>query len=294
MKHVRLITGLAVMVIFASCNKELTIKPLSFTVTTSSTKYKVGDTVHFKFTGNPDIISFYSGNDGNDYANRERTLADGKPQLQFVTYAQFGNQTNTLQVMVSTDFTGTYDAASIAKAKWTDVTDRAKLSTGADNTPSGIVDLSDILAQKKPIFMAFKYTGITGSTQKTWTIKNLTLNLLKTNNKVLPITDLASAGWKQVNIKNPAAVWSINATQLRIAGGNDKAEDNEDWVISKLLYLNQVAPDVAIPIKNITQKLDSYDYIFTQPGTYKVVFLAANATADKQQSTTQEIDLTIQ
>ncbi len=294
MKHIRLIAGLAGMIAFASCNKELTIKPLSFTVTTSSTKYKVGDTVHFKFTGNPDIISFYSGDDGNDYANRERTLADGKPQLQFATYAQYGNQVNTLQLMVSTDFTGTYDAASIAKATWTDVTDRAKLSTGADNTPSGIVDLSDILAQKKPVFIAFKYTGVTGSTQKTWTIKNLTLSLLKTNNKVLPITDLASAGWKQVDIKNSAALWSISAAQLRIAGGGGTAADNEDWLISKLLYLNQVAPDVAVPIKNITQQLDSYDYVFTQPGTYKVVFLAANATSDKQESTTQEINLTIQ
>ena len=294
MKQIRLITGLAVMIAFASCNKELTIKPLSFTATTSASTYKVGDTVHFKFTGNPDIISFYSAEDGHDYANRERTAAEGKPQLQFTSYAQYGTQVNTLQLMVSTDFTGTYDAASIAKATWTDVTDRATLSTGGNNTPSGIIDLSDILAQKKPVFMAFKYTGVTGSTQKTWTLKDLTLSLLKTNNKVLPITDLASGGWKQVSIKNPAAVWSINATQLRIAGGNGSAEDNEDWVISKLLYLNQVAPDVSVPIKNITQQLDSYDYVFTQPGTYKVVFLAANATADKQQSTTQEIVLTIQ
>ena len=294
MKHIRLITGMAVLVVLASCNKELTIKPLNFTVTTSSTTYKVGDTVHFNFTGNPDFISFYSGEDGFDYANRERTAADGKPQLQFTSYAQYGTQVNTLQLLVSTDFSGTYDAASIGKATWTDVTDRATLSTGKDNTPSGIVDLSDILAQKKPIFMAFKYTGVNGGTQKTWTLKNLTLNLLKTNNKILPITDISSAGWKQVSLKNPAAVWSISASQLRIAGGNDKADDNEDWVISKLLYLNQVLPDVSIPIKNVTQNFSSFDYVFSAPGNYKVVFLAANATADKQQSTTQEINLTIQ
>ena len=285
---------MAVLVVLASCNKELSIKPLSFNVTTSSTSYKVGDTVHFSFTGNPDFISFYSGEDGFDYANRERTLAEGKPQLQFTSYAQYGVQVNTLQLMVSTDFTGTYDPASIAKATWTDVTSRAKLSTGADNTPSGIVDLSDILAQKKPVFIAFKYTGVTGSTQKTWTIKTLTLNLLKTNNKVLPITDIASAGWKQVDIKNPAAVWSISAAQLRIAGGGVAVADNEDWVISKLLYLNQVLPDVAVPIKNITQNFSSFDYVFSAPGTYKVVFMAANASADKQQTSTQEIVLTIQ
>ncbi len=293
MKHIRLIIGMAGLIAFASCNKELTIKPLDFSVTADKSTYNVGDTVHFSFTGNPDIISLYSGEDGNNYEFRERTIVDGKPQLQFTSFAQYGVQVNTLQLMVSTDFTGTYDAASIAKATWTDVTARATLSTGADNTPSGIVDLSDILAQKKPVFISFKFIGTAGSIQKTWTIKNLTLNLLKTNNQVLPITDIASAGWKQVSIQNAAVVWAITAPQLRIQGGNATVDANEDWVISKLLYLNQVAPDVSLPIKNITQKVDSFDYVFSAPGNYKVVFLAANATADKQESTTKEIDLTI-
>ncbi len=294
MKHIRLILGVAALTAFASCSKNLSIKPLSFEVTTASKTYKVGDTVHFNFTGNAGFISFYSGENGHNYDYRERTTIDGVPQLQFTSYAQFGTQLNTLQLMVSNDFSGTYDVTNVGQATWTDVTSRATLSTGANNTPSGIVDLSDFLAKKKPIFFAFKYTGATGSTQKTWTINNLTLDLLKPDNTTLPITDIASAGWKQVSIQNPAVVWTFNATQVRIAGGNAAADDNEDWAITKLLYLNNVAPDVAVPIKNITQIVNSYDYVFTQPGTYKVVFLAANATADEQASTTKEINLTIQ
>ena len=293
MKHIRLIVGISALFAFISCNKELKIDSLNFGVTTSKTTYQVGDTVHFNFTGNPDIISFYSGTDGNDYAFKDRTMADGASQLQFTSYAQYGTQDSTLQLMVSNNFSGTYDSTNVVQATWSDITNRAMLSTGQDNTPSGIVDLTDFLTQKKPVYIAFRYTGDTGSTQKTWTIKNFTLNLIKTNSKIIPVTDIASAGWKQVNILNSATVWSINATQLRIAGGNAAAE-NDDWVISKLLYLNNVAPDVAIPIKNITQIVSSYDYVFTQPGTYKVVFLASNATADKQESTTKEIDLTIQ
>lgn len=294
MKYVRLITVLIVSVVISSCNKDLPINSLSFGVTTSSATYNVGDTVHFKFTGNADIISFYSGEEGNNYEYRKRTTMDGKSQLQFTSYAQYGTQLNTLQLLVSNDFIGTYDAPSISKGTWTDITNRATLSSGADNTPSGIIDLSDFMMQNKPIYIAFKYTGTFGSTQKTWTLSNLTLNLLKADNTALPVTDISNAGWKQINIQNPAAVWSISATQLRIAGGNATAADNEDWVISKLLYLNTVSPDVAVPIKNITQKTNSYDYVFSQPGNYKVVFLAANATADKQESTTKEIDLTIQ
>jgi hypothetical protein len=292
MKHIRLIIGMAALTAFVSCSKNLAIKPLSFDVTTSSTTYRVGDTVHFNFTGNPDFIGVYSGEDGHNYDFRNRTTIDGISQLQFTSYAQFGTQLNTLQLKVSNDFTGTYDATNVGQATWTDITSRATLSTGVNNTPSGIVDLTDFLAQKKPIYFAFKFVGAASSTQKTWTINNLTLNLLKADNTILPITDIANAGWRQVNILNPAVVWTFNATQVRIAGGT--GPDNEDWAITKLLYLNNIAPDVAVAVKNITQIVNSYDYVFTKAGTYKVVFLAANASGDAQESTTKEINLTIQ
>lgn len=294
MKHIRLTTGLAIIASLAACNKDLTIDPVDFSVTTDKAVYNVGDTVHFSFAGNPDIISLYTGEEGNNYEFRTRTTINGKPQLEFNSYAQYGMQVNTLQLLVSTNFSGTYSPTDVNAATWTDLTTRATLSTGANNTPSGIVDLSDILAQKKPVYLAFKYVGATGGTQKTWTITSLVLNLLKADNSVVPVTDIAGGGWSQVDIKNPAAKWSISATQLRIAGGNATADDNEDWVITKLLYLNSVSPDVAVPVKNITQKVESFDYVFKKPGTYKVVFLAANATGDKQESTTKEIDLTIQ
>ncbi len=294
MKNNKFLLGAIALTVLASCSKELTIEPLSFDVTTPSTTYSVGDTVKFKFSGNADFISFYSGEEGHNYEFRERTTIDGVPQLEFTSYAQFGAQTNTLSLLVSNNFSGTRNTAQISAATWTDITSRATLSTGANNTPSGVINLSDFLAQKKPIYVAFKYTGTTGSTQKTWTINNLALNLIKPDNSSLPITDLANAGWGQVSFLNPAAVWTYNATQLRIAGGNATAVDNEDWVISKLLYLNSVAPDAAVAIKNITEKVDSFDYVFTQPGTYKVVFLAVNATADNQESTTKEVTLTIQ
>ena len=114
------------------------------------------------------------------------------------------------------------------------------------------------------------------------------------DNNTLPVTDIGSAGFKQVSILNPAAVWSINATQLRIAGGNETAEENEDWAISKLLYLNNVAPDVAIPIKNVTQNSTTFEYVYSQPGNYKVVFLAANANGDKQENTMKTVEINIQ
>ena len=294
MKRVSFLIVVAASVVFASCSKKLSINPLSFNVTTTSTNYKVGDTVRFLFSGNADNISFYSGEPGTNYANRNRVTLPGLSQLQFTSYFQNTTQQNTLKLLVSNNFNGVYDSANIYMATWTDITSRATFSTGVTGTPSGIVDLSDFAAKNMPVNIAFKYVATTGSTQPTWTIQSFNLNLLQPDNTVLPVATIANAGWKQVNVLNKAVAWAITATQLSIAGGNATSASNEDWAITAPLYLNKVAPDVAVPIKNITQVLNSYNYVFSQPGVYKVFFLASNATVDEQQSTTKEIDLTIQ
>ena len=303
MKHIRLILGVAAIVAFASCSKKLSIDPLSFSVTTNSATYHVGDTVHFTFTGDPDFISFYSGENGHNYDNINRTTIPGSPKLSFTSYVHYGtegNQPNSLQLLVSTDFNGTYDSADVVQATWTNISDRFTFATSSGQTlASGVADLSDFLAQGKPIYIGYHYKGNSTGTQRTWEITDFAFNLLEADSTTLvPITDLSSAGWFGVNISNPTHNWALNYTatppNLHMQGAGRGNPDIETWLISGLLYLNRVAPDVATPIKNITQKVDSYDYVFTQPGTYKVVFLAANATADEQQSVTKEVDLTVQ
>lgn len=72
MRILSFITILAVSAMLASCEKDLKLDPLSFDVTTISNTYNVGDTIHFVFSGNPDIISFYSGKPGNNYEFKDR------------------------------------------------------------------------------------------------------------------------------------------------------------------------------------------------------------------------------
>jgi hypothetical protein len=55
---------LIVVFIFISCAKEKVATP-SLEVATASLTYKAGDTVTFNFTGNPDNITFYSGEPGS-------------------------------------------------------------------------------------------------------------------------------------------------------------------------------------------------------------------------------------
>lgn len=57
--------------------------------------------------------------------------------------------------------------------------------------------------------------------------------------------------------------------------------------------LNGVEPDTGIAIKNITEKKDSYSYVFTKPGTYKVAFEATNVSYLGMTRVDREIELTI-
>lgn len=284
---------IAVSAALASCEKDLKPDPISFNATTTGSDFQAGDTVHFSFSGNPDMITFYSGEPGTNYDFKERTSAEGIPQMQFTSYAQYGLQTGTLALLVSTDFTGEYTAAGISGATWTDITSEAALSAGTDNTPSGIIDLSRFNTGDKPVYVAFKYTGATGSTQKTWTIKNFGIDLSMPDGAVSSIASLVSAEWKAVNIKNPVKGWAISATQLQMAGGTADVEDNEDWLITTRLYLNKVSPDRGIAIKDISERLDNFYYVYSKPGTYKAVFTAFSAAGNKQESTLKKIDITV-
>lgn len=293
MRILSFITIMAVSAMLTACEKELKPHSLSFDVTTAGNTYQAGDTVNFSFSGNPDMITFYSGEPGTNYDFKERTSADGVPKMQFTSYAQWGTQTETLALLVSTDLNGTYTEAGISNATWTDITSRATLSTGADGTPSGIIDLSEFNSADKAIYFAFKFVGAAGSTQRTWTIKNFGMSLTQPDGSVSTIADISSAGWKAVNLKNPARAWAISATQLQMAGGSSTDEDNEDWLITSPLMLNKVNPDRGIAIKDISEAKNNYAYIYKKPGTYKAVFAAFNAAGTKQEGTLKEIDITI-
>ena len=293
MRNLYILAAATVLFVLASCNKTLKVDPVSLEVTTASTTYNAGDTVNFMFKGQPDMITFYSGEPGHNYENRDRTVAKGAPQVQFTSYAQYGTQQNTLLLLVSKDFDGNYDSSDIYKATWTDITDKATLSTGSPDEPSGIIDLSAYTADNKPIYFAFKYTGETGSTQKTWTIKDFQINLLLDDGSLSSVADMVSAGWTAVNIKNDQKVWSISSSQLKIAGGNGAADTNEDWLITSALNTNKVLPDVGVAIKDITIALPDYAYVYANPGSFKPVFVAVNATADGEKTLVKTVALTI-
>lgn len=277
-----------------ACRKDLAFSEPDFEVSVTRDQYKVGDTVEFSFKGAPDYLTFYSGESGNNYAHRGRTNVTGTPKISFTSFAQYGTQQNTLSLLVSADFNGKVDA-DISKATWTDITSRAQLSTGADNTPSGEIDLSSFASGDKTVFVAFRFTGTQSpaSAQKTWTIKNFQLyTVTESGEKVFSVNAIPAAGFTAVSISNDNQKWTQNATQLQMAGGGANTPDNEDWIVAALIP-NRVNPDWGVGIKDVTGTLSTFRYVPKQEGDHEVVFVASNANVTGARSVVRKINIRV-
>lgn len=285
------------MLVICGC-KKLEVTSPEFDVQVDKLVYKVNDTVKFKISGNAANIIFYSGESGNTYLNRERLTAEGTPELSFTTTIGGGIQNNSLKLMVSTDL-DQVDSLHVEKANWSDITDKAILASGVANTSSGTIDLSDFKNNGKPIWIAFKYLGYKAAVaQRTWILRSFLVKNILTDGTAAPIATIADASWSSINIKNPAAIWLIpntaTITQITINGGVANSDDNEDWLITKPLVLNSIAPDLSKSIQNIgSDAISSYEYKFTKAGTYRVTFVGFNHSVEAQKQIIKEFEIEV-
>lgn len=293
MLTIKSIIPFALTLAIISCSKRDRVDAPAFDVLTSSTTYKVGDTINFEFTGDPQNIVFWSGMPGSVYEYKDRLFTTGNKLLvKFNTYQQFGNR-NNLSVLVSNDFNGTYDTTNVKKATWTDITSRATLSSGADQTQSGTLDMSEFTNGNKSVTLAFRYITTTIQSQNRWVVRTFNADNQAADGSVTSMANMSTAGWKAVDFKNPAAVWSITSAQLLLQGSATALDD--DWVLTKSFNPTAVSPDKGVAIKNITVNLNKYVAagVYTKPGTYKAVFEATNGSYENIERTLREITLTI-
>ncbi len=303
-----------------SCKKEV-LDSVVFDVTTDSLTYNLKDTVFFKFSGNPDNISLYSGESGNNFDYRNRiTKEGGEINFSFQTRAQnadcftlLGN--GALHVLVSTNFPGTYststnpliaasaDSALVNAATWTDITSRFNIpSTGVINTfyNSNAINIADLVqGSTVPLNIAFKYTspttpslGANGITIGSLVLTSSFPDGSTANFNVVPGGSVSST-WKIVRAANTANSWATSTTQLKFTS-NPTTDYSEDWAISNAFYPRIAQPDKSIPIKNISNpQLIKYAYRFKKAGTYKVAFVASNNRVYGQNEIVKQITLTI-
>jgi hypothetical protein len=322
------------LVLTAGCSKSIKLKDLEFDVLTvnsakvPTTTFNRGDTVNFIFNGNPDNLVFFSGEKGRQYAfNNRSSDTSTNVKFSFATALNTAGTSGTLSLLASTDLlpytqSNDIDSINVSKATWTDISNRAVFATGTTTTSSGVIDLSDFARMGKPLHLAFKYTATAATTQRRWTISNISLrhftadtvftidstNLILTN--TFPAYS-ASPGWGQINVINPTVRFSplvstAVTSSFSIAGATVAAGAlaSESYIVSGPLDLQRVLPDAGVVIKDQTTNASNssyssttssapsnanYAYRFMAPGRYNVTFVAGNANISEQTSVVKTI-----
>ena len=308
---------------FASCYKDGP-PAVNFNVTTADSVYSIGDTVIFKISGNPDNISFYSGDSGNNYAFRNQTTKNGG-SVNFSFQIRASNDSvypainsGAFKVLVSNNFSGNYSTDSIASAAnsadsalinaatWTDVTSRFAIPTSAANwalntfyiTPS--VNISDVITNpNNPINIAFKfaadtthYMGSNGISIGSLLLSSKFPDGSGTSFNVVPGGSKSST-WYVTNATNSLYSWATSSTQIKFIPKYSPTY-TESWAISNAFYPDAAKPDIAVPIKNITQSpLTTFAYKFQQTGLHKVYFVASNDRVSGSSQVVREVDVDI-
>ena len=236
--------------------------------------YQVGEPVTFKLNGNPDNIVFYSGEVGHNYAYKERYHADGDLLVKFNSWVRYGDIYHNLKFLVSSDFSGIYDKENVEAATWIDLSDKFRFSVGDDQTPSGEVNLKEYVgaAEDARLFVTFRYEDEEKARQNNWIIRSIALDCVSAEGVRSSLATMPTMGWKVVDFENPAVTWNVSSTsQILIDGGTNQPK-NVDWVISQAFDVRKTTPDTGVALKNISTTMDEYQYVYTKPGTYEVVF----------------------
>jgi hypothetical protein len=285
-------------ILFSACSKRIELDKLDFDAAAEKTTLALTDTAKFNFNGDPNNITFYSGEPGSKYEFRSR-ISDTSSNLQLRFSTATTTATNgSLTLLISSDLSGVINASSIAAATWTDITKRAVLAAGTATVSSGTISLSDFAQQRKPVYIAFRYIALAGSIQNRWAVTGLTLNHVLTD-KSYTIADMTattpSPGWLATDIKNPAVNWT-NALVITGATTAATAVDTEDWIVIGPVDLSRVLPDAGIVIKNISEGMNKFPfkYKYIAAGKYNAVFVAGNINRDGEESTTKTIGITVQ
>jgi Domain of unknown function (DUF5017) len=242
MKRYTTLCSVLVAALFFSCKEEALIAPNNFNVTTTATTFNVGDNVTFTISDDDaNQIVFYSGETGRKYENATRTVGAGTPKLFFQTTMQQGAvppaaTTDTLRLLISSNLTG-YDAASIQKATWTDITKRNTkwpTSLATSYTNSDTLNLSDFNSADS-INIAFKVENKANATlpQRKWGMQGFSLvNVLADGTSTVlfaapqtapnvAVNNFTYVGWVQASIANNTLsgfnAWNVGTWNISTA-----------------------------------------------------------------------------
>ena len=308
---------------FMSCEKiEKVTVPDDFDVLLEKDTYAAGDTVRFIFQGNPDVISFYSGEVGNDYDYTAGRVARPDFFLNFEEQCIDGDQDNQLKVYVSKDFNEDYslDGIHSEDVHWIDISERfdllgpGKVTNNRNYTDVGNASLNDILENEDTkLYFAFNYTADPYDLNREGT------NIIRARNirvfsefdhNETDLLDWNDFNWQLItkfeqDPTRPSEIQENNKViQFRCGWGNKpdgsgtwQSDGADNWAVSAPVVITRtvdMGPDHAVGIKgmNDVQKT-SHEYVYEYPGTYDAVFVARNVNINGAEEKIIRLKITI-
>lgn len=284
---------------------------------------KIGDTIvvkkseaiDFFIKGNPDVITFYSGEIGHEYAKHD--LAESSvedfisSELTFSSSARFGVIPGTLRVFLSKDFEGLsknnkkQDSILVENHNWIEITEACKLPTANAQVSSTRIPISEYIGS--PVTFAFLYeTNQNASPQPAWEIRGLqienTMKVGNSKNSILaarmnftPLDMYSEESDTYTPNSETAGKWFLNninnATNplMKIQVSPIDSPINKDWLISEPVKLNAREYDRGTAIKNITGYVDKYSYTYNNTGTYVVTFVGKKVNFETSKQSVKHI-----
>lgn len=323
---------------FASCSDELD-KKVSMHVTATAENAEMdgntlvvakGQMVTFNISGNPDFITFFSGEKGREYAKRNLTETPieeiGESNLQFYTKTQYGSAAtveNSFKVYVSTTFEGLFKnnkakdstlvANSLEDGTWIDITDKCNIPTAAGKTSDPVsISMTEYLGKRFAI--AFKYQPLSNaSAQPRWEVHNLKIvNTSKDTGEEIGFVGAANFGFSPLNMfaadnteayktvtNNTEGVWNLsNLSALEpymfVHSSGAGKDLRHVWLISSAVVINGRQPDTGVGIKTISNNpITSYTHTYEAAGEYTVTFLARNANFENTSEVVREFKIKV-
>ncbi|WP_343306200.1 DUF5017 domain-containing protein [Chitinophaga niabensis] len=298
-------TLIAGFLTLTACTQKLEVSAPEFDVTQKKITARAGEEIKFLLTGNPDLITFYSGEALHDYAFAAgRIVKTNSLDFSFRSNVEFGKQTDQLRVMASVDFNGGATFEDVAAASWTDITSRFTLGTNATYKASGEANLADLSIEGKPFYLAFRYivrNPTVYGTGNVWRIQNFLLNA-RTSIGPLSLGNMQNAGFRIYEQKQKTAPCrsTISTTTLQLIApalvDSTRTVETECWIVTKGFDTGDMdyGPDRPVAIKGYADpKIKEAVYVYTTPGNYKAVFTAYNGNVAGRKEVIREVAVEI-
>ncbi|NGM61483.1 DUF5017 domain-containing protein [Sphingobacterium sp. SGG-5] len=311
---------LILSVTVVACQKSIEVQSPTFQVAANSTNISVGDTVVFNIEGNADIISFYSGEIGNDFAykDQDRILTARGLEMSFQSQVRrLGTplkcQDNQLSIHMTNDldFTGattmTDSAERVNAAEWFEITDLFELcplecSSTTPYYPSGKSYVSGGIDMSKPFQIGFKYVNKPNTPENGnpnfWRITSLQIDVV-TDVGTTSFADQSEITWFPVFIEEPwsRGHYTNSGSIISMRGAlSTTIEEQQLWSISEPLAVEEanLGPEYAIGIKSVIDPpLKTFTHVFSAPGTYKAMFIATNVVGGQRSELIREIEIVV-